>query len=375
MDTDMKRNTLAWRVICLALSALLLLGATVGCSAPLDDDENPPAQMRCASAPGVMYRLFLPADWSLTVDAGFSGGYYSLDDSATITAVTYPNTDPVRTLTDFWGEVMQPQLNDFFGGDLTEEDEKPVETVLGQSNGEGEEAVNYAVPAVAVRYGGILGHLEYRGMAVLASFEEKILVLTYHARADVYDTYLPAMEAAVKNFRWLGKPYVPEDPVHTVDSTAAAPDGMKLASNSDVAYYFYVPDSWSCDTKLPTSAAYLPADRSNVTVTVYMPEEDTLTAEQYWEMCLADWRGEKAEEAIIRDLEVLSDTTGELDGRPSHTYVFRGKVAGKTYHFSQTVAAYRGMVYTLTYTATEEAFDAHLDDVARMIEHFDFRGN
>lgn len=299
-----------------------------------------------------------------------------MDDSATITAATYEKEMSTVTTAIFWNTVMQPQLDDFFGGDLVVEKDDPVPTTLGQLiNEDTDQEIDYRTPALAVRYSGILGHLEYRGMAVLAEFDDEILVLTYHARADVYDTYLSAMEAAVTNFRWLATPYVPAEPVYTVDENADAPEGMKLASNDDVAYRFYIPNTWECDTKLPTSAAYDPSDRSNVTVTVYMPEEDSLTAEEYWNMCLADLQGEHEEEAIIRQMEVISDTVGELDGRPAHTYVYRGCVAGKTYRFSQTIAAYRGMVYTLTYTALDENFDLHTDDVAQMIAQFDFRGN
>jgi len=268
--------------------------------------------------------------------------------------------------------VLVYHLTDVFGGEIDTTEDDPIDTVLGTVVGE----VDYSVAAKAFRYRGVIGHIMTVGMAVVAPFDGQMLVLTYHAREDVYDTYLPGMEAAVSNFRWLGRPYEPEDPVHTVDPDAPAPQGMQLASNDDVAYRFYVPESWVLDTKLPTSSAYCSeADRSNVTVTVYMPEVDKMTAEEYWALCLADLNGEDPDEAVIRNMEVLSDTEGTLGGRPSHTYVYRGEVAGKAYRFSQTIAAYRGMVYTLTYTAAEDVFDSHLDELGQMIAAFEFRGN
>ncbi len=364
------KNIFGSTLLLLLCAALVLVG-TVGCSAPLEDDENPPAQMQNATIAGAPYRLFLPADWNLTVDAGVSGGYYSMNDAAKISAELYDNADGLSE-TEFWSTVMQPQLKDTFGGELEVEKDDPIKTTLGTVFND----VNYAVEAQAVRYSGILGHIVYKGMAVIAPFGGQMLVLTYLAQEDVYETYLDGMEAAVLNFRWLGRPYEPSEPTHTVDPDAEAPAGMKLASNDDVAYRFYVPESWVLNTALPTSSAYVSeSDRSNVMVTVYMPEEDTLTAEQYWEMCLAELQGEDEKESVIRNLEVLSDTEGELDGRPSHTYVYRGDVNGKTYRFSQTIAAYRGMVYTLTYTAQDTVFESHLDAVTQMIEAFDFRGN
>ncbi|MBQ8718009.1 MAG: hypothetical protein IJY66_01940 [Clostridia bacterium] len=343
----------------------------IGCSAPPDDDEVPPEQMRCASVAGAPYRLYLPSDWNLTTDAGVSGGYYSMNDAATITAQLYDNAEG-RTAEEFIWEVLVYHLTDVFGGEIDTTEDDPIDTVLGTVVGE----VDYSVAAKAFRYRGVIGHIMTVGMAVVAPFDGQMLVLTYHAREDVYDTYLPGMEAAVTNFRWLGRPYEPEDPVHTVDPDAPAPQGMQLASNDDVAYRFYVPESWVLDTKLPTSSAYCSeAYRSNVTVTVYMPEVDKMTAEEYWALCLADLNGEDPDEAVIRNMEVLSDTEGTLGGRPSHTYVYRGQVAGKAYRFSQTIAAYRGMVYTLTYTAAEDVFDSHLDELEQMIAAFEFRGN
>ncbi len=355
----------------LVLAALMCVGGLIGCSTPPDESETPPEQMRCASVAGAPYRLYLPSDWNLLTDAGISGGYYSMSDAATVTAQLYENAEG-RTAEEFIWEVLVYHLTDVFGGEIDTTEDDPIDTTLGSVVGE----VDHSVAAKAFRYRGIYGHLVYVGMAVVAPFDEQMLVLTYHAQEDVYNTYLAGMEAAVQHFRWLGTPYVPEEPVHTVDPDAPAPDGMQLASNDDVAYRFYVPDSWVLDTHLPTSAAYCSeSDRSNVTVTVYMPEVDSMTAEEYWEMCLTDLQGEDPAESIIRELVVLSDTEIELDGRPAHTYVYRGVVADKTYRFSQTIAAYRGMVYTLTYTAADDVFDSHLDEVEAMIAAFDFRGN
>ena len=106
-----------------------------------------------------------------------------------------------------------------------------------------------------------------------------------------------------------------------------------------------------------------------------MPEEDLLTAEQYWDKCLSELQGDDLEKSVIRNMEILSETQGTLGGRPARTYVYRGEVGGKVYRFSQTIAAYRGMVYTLTYTATDAAFDTYAAALEQMIAAFEFRGN
>ena len=55
VKTIFKRALLC--VLCLAV----LLASLISCSAPLDDDETPPEQMRCASIAGAPYRLYLPS--------------------------------------------------------------------------------------------------------------------------------------------------------------------------------------------------------------------------------------------------------------------------------------------------------------------------
>ena len=146
---------------------------------------------------------------------------------------------------------------------------------------------------------------------------------------------------------------------------------MQLASNDDVAYRFYVPKSWILDKSLPTSSAYVSeSDRSNVNVTVYMPEEDHIeSVDDYFATCL---------EQLKKGMEIVGEVTGTevtLDGRPGKTYEYTGVVSGKTYRFAQTVTSYRGMIYTITYTATEESYDTHRATYLDMLAAFDFRGN
>ena len=359
------------RKLLLRLTALLLtlamtLCALLSCASGADDEETPPDQMQCASIAGAYYRLYVPTDWNLMTSAGISGAYYSMDDSSTITAVSYPNEEGLST-TDFWNAQLD-NFADVFEGEISYSDLQ--DTLLGSETN--------AVAASAVSYIGTMAQVEYTALSVLCSHKGEMLVLTYIAPTELYETYLSIMEVVVQNFRFSDKPYTPEEPMNTVDTSAEAPAGMKLASNDDVAYRFYVPESWVINPYLPTSSAYVSeTDKSNVSVTVYMPEQDTLSAEQYWDMCLEALQGDEimGYEGALTAMTQLSDTVTELDGRPAHTYVYEGTVAGVRYRFSQTIAAYRGMVYTLTYTATVESFDNHTQEVQQMIEAFDFRGN
>jgi hypothetical protein len=146
---------------------------------------------------------------------------------------------------------------------------------------------------------------------------------------------------------------------------------MMLASSDDVAYRFYVPQSWVLDKNLPTSSAYVSeTDRSNVNVTVYMPEVDHIeSVDDYWATCLEELKKGMDFEGEVKDTEVT------IDGRPGKTYEYTAKISGKTYRFAQTITSYRGMIYTITYTAAEESYDTHRDTYSDILAAFDFRGN
>ena len=64
-----------------------------------------------------------------------------------------------------------------------------------------------------------------------------------------------------------------------------------------------------------------------------------------------------------------------LDGRPARIYTYRADIGGHTYCLTQTVASYRGMIYTITYTATPDQHQEHLEEYRAILAAFDFRGN
>lgn len=341
------------RLLALSL-ALLMLGALL-CSCRAGGDEIP-ENMQYATIAGSDYRLFLPVDWTLLTDTGVSGGYASLQNQAYIYVKVYDNPEGLG-VQDYWTTTHAQAIANAFpaSGGITHSD--PNATTLG------------GLDAYFYTYEGTRDLVSYSGIETLCARNDKIYVLSFCARKDVYEGYLNAFDTVKTNFIFSDTPFEPKDPVNTVDPDAEAPDGMQLASNDDVAYRFYVPDNWILDKYLPTSSAYVSEmDRSNVGVTVYMPEVDQMTAEEYWAMCLEELSG-----VFSPMLFVTTPTT--LDGRPANMYEYSGIIDGKTYCFAQTIAAYRGMVYTVTYTATEENYFTHRDTYLDILAAFDFRGN
>ena len=145
------------------------------------------------------------------------------------------------------------------------------------------------------------------------------------------------------------------------------PDGMKIASSDKIEYVMYVPSSWICDSTSGVSEAYVSeSGRPNVTVTSYSYDTE-MTPSSYFEACEEEYKD------ILDGYELLESTERKVGDRAAISYVYTASVDGVQVKIMQTVYDYNGMMYSFTYTALEERFDAHLDDVEDMLDAFRFR--
>lgn len=343
------------RTTCLLLLVLLLAPALVACR---EVDEELPENMQYATVEGAYYRLFVPTDWTLMTEMGISGAYASAQDRAVIFVRDYDNADGL-TAKEYAAQYMATEIAAAYGDEgLTF---ATSDTVL---DGRAAVMIEYSAERQGDR------PVTYRTRELVCVVGDRAYVLTFAAQFDLFEGYLPVYDSVSAALLFKDEPYAPKQPVNTVDPDAEAPAGMRLASNDDVAYRFYAPEGWVLDTALPTSSVYFSEDdRSNVNVTVYMPEVDRMSAEEYWALCEADYA------AVMDDYTLVSTAATTLDTRPANTYIYTATVSGTAYRFAQTVASYRGMVYTVTYTARPEVFDTHYPDYERMLAAFDFRGN
>lgn len=347
----MKRNLT--RLLCLVLCLLTAASLLSACGGK---DDEVPENMQYATIEGSYYRLFLPIDWTLLTDTGVSGGYASAQNKAVIYVKAYDNAEGLSA-DEYWTTVLQEEIASAFTSSTFIPESTP--TTLDKHD------------AYLYTYEGTRDLVTYTGMELLCPKDDKMYVMTFCARKDLFEGYLTVYSEVNTNFIFSDTPFEPSEPIHTVDPDAEAPAGMQLASNDDVAYRFYVPKSWILDKSLPTSSAYVSeSDRSNVNVTVYMPEEDHIeSVDDYWATCLEELKKGMDIEGEVKDTEVT------IDGRPGKTYEYTAKISGKTYRFAQTITSYRGMIYTITYTATEESYDTHRATYLDMLAAFDFRGN
>ena len=145
------------------------------------------------------------------------------------------------------------------------------------------------------------------------------------------------------------------------------PEGMQVASLDGVEYALYVPETWTVNKNSGVSGAFVSAyDKSNVSLISYVPTT-AMTTEQYWAMCEESYKAEFA------DYTFIESGTATMAGAPAPYYVYTATIGGQSYKFLQAIAGNNGMFYNLTYTALADQYDAHIEDVMKMIEVFTFR--
>lgn len=145
------------------------------------------------------------------------------------------------------------------------------------------------------------------------------------------------------------------------------PDGMQLCSDKSLEYYFFVPTSWVVNTQSgSTSAYYSLDDPASVSVTSYSPEE-SMNVPGYFALCEEEYQSE------FKNYVFISETKTIVSDSDAYEYVYTADFSGVTYKFNQTMFVYGGRIYTMTYTATADSYDNHLEAFASMKAEFTFR--
>lgn len=145
------------------------------------------------------------------------------------------------------------------------------------------------------------------------------------------------------------------------------PDGMKNVAGKNDAYCLYVPQSWTENNTGVVGAKYSNTDTSNISVTAY-GGNDYSTVEEYWN----DFK-EKVP-GISTEFEVVKENEPKvIGGKNAVQYVFKMTTGDVKYQIQQIFVSYSNIVYVITYTATEEKFESHAEDIQKIIDEFKFK--
>ena len=334
------------------LLCLLALGLCLCTFAACKQDEDVPKGYKNATSVGDAFRFYIPSTWNPTVDYGVTGGYYNLSTLSVVRLKEYIRTDGMSA-EEFYNASLRPAFLAL--ADDCAEVEEPVASLLG------------SLDALRFHESGSVSGKKLQFLTYVGTAKEHFYVLTFTADDSVFDALLADVSGMAEVFK-LAEPYQSSDkPVRAPNETVDAPVGMKLASSDDVSYRFFVPEDWEFDENLSISEAHNKTGTANLTVVPYLPSE-SMTVSEFLSM-----QNGQLITAYGDGYEKLGETEGTLGARSATIVEYRIVDTGKTYRVREHATAHKGMIYSLTYTATEEAYDLYLADAAETVAAFTFR--
>ena len=310
--------------------------------------EKTPRGMVIASAVGEPFKLYVPEGMNVNLDSGISGAFAQNPEKIVISARYYTPADAEMTVSEYIAYCEQGYADSLTEFAVVSHDA----AVLAEKD------------AIKLVYTAKIDDVNYTCTQYTLLHGGDMVSLHFYIPSGAVDNYADVVTAVTSTFLLCDKSEPENDEL--VDKNT--PEGMKIASHDKIEYRFYVPRSWICNSESGISEAYYPeSEKTNVTVTSYSPDEETSAAE-YVALCEEEYK------AAILGYELIEKADGfKVAGRDAVSITFKANYDGVDYKIRQTTFMYNEMIYSITYTATDAAFDLHTDDLEKMIAEFTFR--
>lgn len=327
--------------------ALVLLLATLGLALVSCGKGDVPEGMQKAYLDGEPFRLYVPEGWTVNTRSGVSSAYSYANDQMIVSARYVTPSDPELSLEAY-------MLSCAEGYAKTMKDFVYVSLEAALLGGETAKRMEYTVTE---------NGKAYTCVQITAAHEGRMVSLYFYCLTEYKDAAEETLEAIRKAFVLTSLPEAANDEV--VDKNT--PDGMKIASAKNDAHRFYVPKSWICHSESGKSEAYVnESGKPNVTVTLYVPSE-SMSIDEYLTSC------ETRYAESLGGYESLSREERTVAGRRAISATYRASYDGVSFRIMQTVLSDGQAMYSITYTALDDRFDAHLADVEAILDTFSFR--
>ena len=350
----MRKNII--KIIAFILMAVMLLPAFVACSKGAVPDGY-----QLIACEGDKFRLYVPQKgWTPNVESGLSGAFYSLNENVSVNVFLADDADGLD-IEEYWDICNQKNSEQLTGYSFSGKSEN---LVLG-----GQKAKKYVYGAKMMINGE---SVDYKFMQVMAKYDGEMYILLYTSPEQYYDSHIEDIEGNEKGegiipYFVFDEPYVAENKKEFSDKVEA-PEGMKLVSTDERAYRLFVPDNWTVNNRTEASAAYFSdEDKSNVSLQMYMTNEDSQTVQEYFEVCEESYKNLFASYSLYLTEDI------KMDGIDAKKYVMTVTSGGVEYRMLQAIVKKGAVFYCFTYTATLDNYEKHLADVQKMIENFDIR--
>lgn len=327
-----------------ALLAVLMCFIAVGCGKNADDA---PDGMQLSSLEGEPFKLFVPDSWTVNTSSGISCAHNSAIDKSMVSARYFTPASESTTLDEYIAQLSLDYAQTLELFNLVSN----APSVLGGNDAKmliftaKHEGRDYTFRQIITRHGG------------------DFVLLTFYCPTELYEDNSSQFDSIASAFVLCEK----NTDVGDCVTDKKTPDGMKIASADNLEYRLYVPMSWICDSESARSEAYYPeSGRPNISVTSYSPDND-MTAQQYFEAC------EKQYKETLPQYALLGTAERTVANKSAISYTYKATYGTTNVKIMQTVLVYSGLVYSITYTALEDSFDAHMEDVNTILDSFIFR--
>lgn len=165
------------KVLILVLTLLML----VSCG---KQAEEIPDNMQLASREDVAYCLYVPKTWNVNTDSGVSSAYYSSQDSANVSVMSYMPEGESMSIDDYW-KLTEESYQASFDAYTPESTET---TLLG-----GRKAGKYTFTLT-------VGGQEVRMMQIIAAYNQMFYIFTYTASPENFEQHLEEVQTIADNF-------------------------------------------------------------------------------------------------------------------------------------------------------------------------------
>ena len=335
------------KLICALLCALIFILPLSSCA----QDDGIPDGMFSATIEGEPFILYVPEGWTDNCDSGISSAYYGLN--VIVSARYYTSDDANETLATFVDKHIAELCTQYESFSYERKDSK-----LGREAAA--VRLEYDFDREATQNGKPTS-TKGKTIQYFAQNGDLFVLLSCYCESSAFEEYAEVFEEIRAEFVLCELSEVNEQV-----TDKKTPEGMKLASG-DLEYRFYVPAAWVTNISDGFSSAYYSeSGRPNITVTSYSLSEE-MTAEEYFKF---------AEEKYKQDLEgyeLISSSARKVADRDAISYTYKTVYGEREIKIMQTVFIYNDLAYSITYTAHADRFDAHLDDVVRVLDEFRFR--
>ena len=309
--------------------------------------EPVPDGMKLASIEGEPFKLYVPEAMTLNLESGISSAFSNIPEKFMISARYYTPSNAEMTLDEYMEYCAESYAESLDSFNMTSLEA----TVLSGVDGK---RMSYTTKFDSVNYSCEQFTVLYKG---------DMISLNFYIPSHSAEKYASSVNDIAGVFTLCDK----AEPINDEVVDKKTPDGMKIASNDVVEYRLYVPKSWICNSESDISEAYYPeSQKTNVTANSYIPEEAT-DIEGFSALCEENYK------KSIRGYELISKEALTVANKNAIALTFSASYGGVTYKIRQVSLIYNELAYSITYTATQENFDLHIDDFNRIVSEFRFR--